>query len=110
MGNVGTTRTFLHRLSVLDVAKQAGFSLEEIRLLFEASDGGVPAHTQLKALAQRKLPELDALIARATEVKGWLVATGDCTCDTLDACSLFDKGLRVSSTTGRLWSADAGGS
>jgi MerR family redox-sensitive transcriptional activator SoxR len=100
----------LHRLSVLDVAKQAGFSLEEIRLLFEASDGGAPAHTQLKALAQRKLPELDALIARATEVKGWLVATGDCTCETLDACSLFDKSLRVSSTTGRLWSADAGGS
>jgi DNA-binding transcriptional MerR regulator len=91
----------LHRLSVLDVAKQAGFSLEEIRLLFEATDGGAPAHTQLKGLAQQKLPELEALIARATEVKGWLEATSGCTCDTLDECSLFDQGLPASSATGR---------
>jgi MerR family redox-sensitive transcriptional activator SoxR len=92
----------LRRLSVLEVAKQAGFSLEEIRLLFDATDGGTPAHTQLKRLAQRKLPELEALIARATEVKGWLEATGDCTCDTLDECSLFDQGLRAVSATSRL--------
>jgi MerR family redox-sensitive transcriptional activator SoxR len=83
----------LHRLSVLDVAKRAGFSLEEIRQLFEATDGGATAHTQLKGLAQRKLPELEAVIARATEVKGWLEAASGCTCDTLDECSLFDQGL-----------------
>jgi MerR family redox-sensitive transcriptional activator SoxR len=83
----------LHRLAVLDVAKQAGFSLDEIRLLFEATDGGAPAHTQLKEIAQRKLPELEGLIARAMEVKGWLEATNGCTCDTLDECSLFDHGL-----------------
>ena len=71
----------LERLSVLEVAKQAGFSLEEIRVLFEATDGGAPAHTQLKELARRKLPEVDALIAHATEVKMWLEATDRCTCD-----------------------------
>jgi MerR family redox-sensitive transcriptional activator SoxR len=83
----------LHRLAVLDVAKQAGFSLDEIRLLFDATDGGAPAHAHLRELAQRKLPELESLIARAMEVKGWLEATSDCTCDTLDECSLFDHGL-----------------
>jgi MerR family redox-sensitive transcriptional activator SoxR len=98
----------LRRLSVVEVAKQAGFSLEEIRLLFEATDGGAPAHTQLKQLAQRKLPELEALIVRATEVKGWLEASSGCTCDTLDECSLFDKGLRASSANGRLWSVFIG--
>ena len=41
----------LRKLSVLDVAKQAGFSLDEIRLLFDATDGGAPAHAQLKELA-----------------------------------------------------------
>jgi MerR family redox-sensitive transcriptional activator SoxR len=100
----------LRRLSVLEVAKHAGFSLEEIRLLFEATDGGAPAHAQLKQLAQRKLPELEALIARATEVRGWLEATSRCTCDTLDECSLFHNGLRASSANGRLWSAFIGGS
>jgi MerR family redox-sensitive transcriptional activator SoxR len=85
----------LRRLSVIEVAKQARFSLEEIRLLFEATDAGASAHAQLKVLAQWKLPELESLIARATEAKGWLEATRDCTCDTLDECSLFDQGLRA---------------
>jgi MerR family redox-sensitive transcriptional activator SoxR len=98
----------LRRLSVLGVAKEAGFSLGEIRLLFEATDGGAPAHTQLKRLAQRKLPELEALIARAMEVKGWLEATSGCACDTLDECSLFHDGLRASSANGRLRSAFIG--
>jgi DNA-binding transcriptional MerR regulator len=75
------------------VAKQAGFTLDEIRLLFEATDRGAPAHTHLRELARRKLPELDGLIARAMEVKGWLEATSGCTCDTFDDCSLFDDGL-----------------
>jgi DNA-binding transcriptional MerR regulator len=84
----------LERLSILGVAKQAGFSLDEIRLLFEATDGGAPAHTQLKELARRKLPEVEALIAHATEVKSWLEATDQCTCDTLEDCSLLARGLR----------------
>lgn len=83
----------LQRLAVLDVAKQAGFSLDDIRVLFEATDGGAPAHTQLKALADRKLPEVDALIARAKHVRGWLRATNDCTCESLPDCSLFDEGF-----------------
>jgi MerR family redox-sensitive transcriptional activator SoxR len=96
-GRVGGKRRYgeevLERLSVLEVAKQAGFSLDQIRLLFEATDGGAPAHTRLKELARRKLPEVEALIAHATEVKTWLEATDQCTCDTLNECSLFAHGL-----------------
>jgi MerR family transcriptional regulator, redox-sensitive transcriptional activator SoxR len=88
----------LRRLSVLDMAKRAGFSLEEIRQLFEATEGGAPAHTQLKRLGQRRLPELEALIERATEVKGWLEAASGCTCDTLGECSLFAQGPPGAST------------
>lgn len=83
----------LRRLAILDVAKQAGFSLDEIRLLFEATDGGAPAHASLKMLAERKLPQIDGLIAQAQQVKGWLEMTSNCTCDTLAQCSLFDGGL-----------------
>ena len=85
--------SILRRLSTLDVAKQAGFSLDEIRLLFEATDQGAPAHSQLKRLATRKLPEVESLIAHAQEVKGWLEQASDCTCDALDQCSLFEDGL-----------------
>lgn len=83
----------LERLAVLDVAKQAGFSLDDIRLLFDATDRGAPAHKQLKELSMRKLPEVDALIAHAEEVRRWLQAADECTCDTLSECALFEGGL-----------------
>jgi MerR family redox-sensitive transcriptional activator SoxR len=91
----------LQRLAVIDVAKQAGFSLEEIRLLFDATDRGAPAHARLKDLAHRKLPEIEDLITHAQRVKVWLEATSDCTCDTLEQCSLFDHGLPETSPSDR---------
>jgi MerR family redox-sensitive transcriptional activator SoxR len=91
----------LARLGVIDVAKRAGFSLDDIRILL---DGGGPAHQQLQSLARRKLPEVDELIARAQRVRGWLEAATDCDCETLDVCELFARqehlppeGLRESS-------------
>jgi MerR family redox-sensitive transcriptional activator SoxR len=79
----------LARLGVIDVAKRAGFSLHDIRVLLTATDAGEPAHGQLRALADRKLPEVDELIARADAVRGWLRAASGCGCDTLDVCGLF---------------------
>jgi MerR family redox-sensitive transcriptional activator SoxR len=79
----------VQRLGIIDAAKQAGFSLDEVRLLLDASDQGEPAHQQLRALADRKLPEVDALIDRAQTMRDWLTAATGCDCDTLDACALF---------------------
>lgn len=79
----------LARLGVIDVAKRAGFSLDDIRLLLHASDAGEPAHEQLRELAQRKLPQVDELIARAARVRGWLTTATACGCQSLDVCALF---------------------
>jgi MerR family redox-sensitive transcriptional activator SoxR len=65
------TEDTLARLGVIDVAKRAGFSLEDIRVLLDTSDAGQPAHQQLQDLARRKLPEVEELIARAQRVH-WL--------------------------------------
>jgi MerR family redox-sensitive transcriptional activator SoxR len=54
----------LMRLGVIDVAKRAGFSLDDIRVLLNASDAGESAHEQVQELAQRKLPQVDELSAR----------------------------------------------
>jgi MerR family transcriptional regulator, redox-sensitive transcriptional activator SoxR len=78
------------RLDVIDVAKQAGFSLGEIRVLLDSSDAGAPAHEQLRALAIEKLPEVRALIARAEAMRDWLTVASSCRCDTLDVCGLFE--------------------
>jgi MerR family redox-sensitive transcriptional activator SoxR len=79
----------LTRLGVIDVAKRAGFSLDDIRTLLIASDAGKPAHTQLQELARRKLPEVEELIARADAVRHWLTTATGCGCETLDVCALF---------------------
>ena len=81
----------LTRLAVIDVAKRAGFSLDEIRLLLSATDRGEPAYAQLQELAQRKLPEVDELIDRAQRVRAWLRTATGCDCDTLDVCALFES-------------------
>lgn len=83
------TEETVQRLGVIDVAKQAGFSLEEVGVLLTSIDEGAPAHEQLRALADRKLPEVDALIERAQAMREWLTIAGDCGCDSLESCALF---------------------
>jgi MerR family transcriptional regulator, redox-sensitive transcriptional activator SoxR len=85
----------LRRLAIIDVAQRAGCSLEEIAELFSAADE--PASDRLRALAARKLPEIERLIERARAVHRWLGVASACECETLDVCALFDDralGLR----------------
>jgi MerR family redox-sensitive transcriptional activator SoxR len=84
----------VRRLEVIDVAKRAGFSLDEARLLMEGGDAGSPAFESLRDLAARKLPDGEALIARAEEVRSWLLTATDCSCRTLGVCGLFDHNGR----------------
>jgi MerR family transcriptional regulator, redox-sensitive transcriptional activator SoxR len=79
----------VQRLRIIDVAKQAGFSLDEVRALLSSIDRGAPAYEHLQALATRKLPEVDALIERAQTMRGWLTAASRCSCETLESCALF---------------------
>jgi MerR family transcriptional regulator, redox-sensitive transcriptional activator SoxR len=80
----------IRRLEILEVAKRAGFTLDEARLLLQRSDAGTPAFDSLRELAARKLPELDALITRAQAMRAWMLSATDCSCETLDVCALFD--------------------
>jgi len=90
---VGGQRRFgadtVRRLGIIDIAKQAGFSLDEIRALLDSIDQGAPAHKQLQALATRKLGEVDALISRAQTMRDWLATASICGCDSLESCWLF---------------------
>jgi MerR family transcriptional regulator, redox-sensitive transcriptional activator SoxR len=90
---VGGRRRFTadttQRLETIDVAKQAGFSLEEIRALLDSIDRGAPAYEKLQALAAQKLPEVEALIERAEAMRSWLTLESTCGCESLDRCGLF---------------------
>lgn len=79
----------LDRLRLIEVAQAAGFSLDEIRHLLDDS-GPDRQSERLQALARRKLPEVEWLIARAKAMEGWLRAATECGCPALDECALFD--------------------
>ena len=77
----------VRRLEVIDIAKRAGFNLDEIRLLVNDRSGELP----LRELAQRKLPEVEALIARAEAMRDWLLKAQHCRCSSLELCALFAR-------------------
>ena len=78
----------MRRLSVIDVAQRAGLSLEEIRELVDHGNG--PMSGRLRAVAEHRRPEIEALIERATRVRTWLQAATTCGCERIDDCALFD--------------------
>jgi DNA-binding transcriptional MerR regulator len=77
-------------LAVIETAQRAGLTLDEIRLLLEVSPHDRAATDRLREVAERKLPEVAALIERAELVRGWLEDAARCVCPTLDDCPLFE--------------------
>lgn len=81
----------LQILAVIQLAKDANFTLPEIRaLLYDYSEYSTPSQ-RWKELAQRKLREVDAIIAHAQEMKQLLEEGLEC--DSLlyelDSCALL---------------------
>jgi len=80
----------LRTLAVIAAAQRAGLSLTDVRELLASSNGRGAVSERLRAIAERKLPEVESLIERAQLVRSWLEAAADCRCPTLEDCPLFD--------------------
>jgi MerR family redox-sensitive transcriptional activator SoxR len=80
----------VHTLAVIDTAQRAGLALDEIKTLLSASPDDGEAVDRLRDLAERKLPEITALIERSQLVREWLESAARCECPGLDQCPLFD--------------------
>jgi DNA-binding transcriptional MerR regulator len=74
-------RSILARLAVLERAKQCGFTLEEVRALF--NDSGGPSE-RWQRIACRKLAELDAMVERIATMRDLLQRR--CNCADLSEC------------------------
>lgn len=85
----------VRELAVIETARRADLSLEEIRLLLQASPDNRRSTERLREVAERRLPELNEAIARARIVRGWLEDAALCHCPTLDDCPLFDEPTRL---------------
>ena len=71
----------LTRLTVIQFAKDAGFTLAEIRQLVKGFDG-----QRWKRLAEKKLLEIEATSARLKIMRELLATVVECGCIDLDAC------------------------
>ena len=82
----GVVRT----LAVIDTGQRAGLALDEIKTLLAASAQDGDAIGRLRDVAERKLPQVIALIERSQLVRDWLECAARCECPDLDQCPLFD--------------------
>lgn len=83
----------LQWLAVIHIAQQAGFTIGEIRELFTGVAQGATPSAQWRAVAERKLPEVRALIQRAQEMERWLAEGLRCACLNLAACRMVEQAV-----------------
>ena len=84
--------TVLGRLAVIELAKRAGFTLAEIRTLLRGFSPRMSPSKRWQVLARKKLPEVEALIARACTMKRLLEEGLNCGCLRLEDCTLLVPG------------------
>src|SRR5215467_10324688 len=69
--------TALHRLVVVQRARQTGFSLTEIKQLFFGFRAGTPPSVRWQKLKKRKIVELDAMLEHIQSMRGLLEQQGN---------------------------------
>ena len=80
--------TVIERLRVIRVARELGFTLDEIKVLLEGFSAETPPPERWRALAARKLPEVEAMARRALAMKALLDAGLGCACVRIEDCFL----------------------
>lgn len=87
--------SILEWLSLVALAREAGFTIAEIKRLVKGFTPGTAPAAQWEKLASRKLVEIDAMVARAERMRAVLRVALDCGCFRLEDCSaLLEAGPR----------------
>jgi MerR family redox-sensitive transcriptional activator SoxR len=77
----------LARIAVIDLARRAGFRLQEIRQLLEPEQGLDGPGPRWRALAAGKLAELDQMVAAVEAMRRLLGHLAGCRCASLEECA-----------------------
>ncbi len=78
----------IHRIDVLRFAQQAGFTLEEIKTLFNGFGRETPLSSRWRSLAKAKLRELDLLAVRVQRMRHAIELGLKCGCIRVEDCTL----------------------
>ena len=82
-------REVLRLLEMIQFAQQTGFTLSEIRTLLHGFSATKPPSARWRVMAQKKIPEVEALIQRAQNMKRLLEEGLHCDCLSLDECIIL---------------------
>jgi MerR family redox-sensitive transcriptional activator SoxR len=82
-------RSAVEALALIEVSKQAGFTLTEIRRLMSGFEPATPPSARWNAMAQDKLKELDELARRIDAMRALLRRGLECGCLTAEDCKLL---------------------
>jgi MerR family redox-sensitive transcriptional activator SoxR len=77
------------RLAVIQSARRLGFGVREIQTLVD-ENAATTITDRWRSMARRKLPELEALIGRASRMKRLLENGLDCGCVRMEDCILHE--------------------
>jgi MerR family redox-sensitive transcriptional activator SoxR len=85
--------TALHRLVVIQRARQTGFTLTEIKQLFFGFRAGTPPSVRWHRLKTGKIVELDRMLQRIRTMRDLLEQQGKCRCTALEECGkkIFER-------------------
>ncbi len=87
----GNARVFdddiLDRLALIELAKQAGFTIAETRDLVRGVERSTPPGPRWRKLAERKLVEVEARIREAERMRNVLKQVMRCDCPTFEDCT-----------------------
>jgi len=89
-------RKVLYRLAVIQRAREAGFTLPEIRALFFGFEDRTRAGVRWRKLADRKLEDLNTLASQIRSMRRLLKRMkANCRCKTLEVCgkAILEKGV-----------------
>jgi MerR family redox-sensitive transcriptional activator SoxR len=76
----------LKQLAVVTLAREAGFTIREIRTLFRDFGPETTASTRWRSVAADKLHELDEVLRRTKLMRSIVLAMMECRCQTLEDC------------------------
>ena len=77
------------RIELIRVALDAGFTIRETRTLLSGFAADTPPAARWRALATRKLPEVEQAIERAQRMKWLLESSFQCRCVQLADCERY---------------------
>jgi MerR family transcriptional regulator, redox-sensitive transcriptional activator SoxR len=82
------------RIQVIKLALEAGFTIGETRLFLSGFSKDMPPAARWRALAERKLEEVNALMERARQMKSLLETSFHCGCPRIEDCEEYINAAR----------------